>query len=162
MAERLKPSVLREPVHVLATGFGTGLSPWAPGTAGSLLALLPCWLIASFDAPSKLAIAVAAFAVGVWICGASAKRLGVHDHPAIVFDEIAAMLTIMLAVPARDIVELLIAFAFFRVFDIGKPWPIRDMDHRIGGGLGIMLDDQMAALYAAVCVIVTRHVIATI
>lgn len=162
MAERLKLGVLREPVHVLATGFGSGLSPWAPGTAGSLLALVPCWLIASFGWPSKLAIAVAAFAVGVWICGASARRLGVHDHPGIVFDEIAAMLTLMLAVPTRSVIELLVAFAFFRVFDIAKPWPIRDMDHRIGGGLGIMLDDQMAALYAAVCVIVTRLVIATI
>jgi len=162
MAERLRPSVLREPVHLLSTGLGSGLSPWAPGTAGSLLALLPCWLLASFDWPLKLAVAIAAFGVGVWICGASARRLGVHDHPAIVFDEIAAMLSIMLVVPARDVVELLFAFVFFRVFDIGKPWPIRDMDHRIGGGLGIMLDDQMAAVYAAVCIILTRHVIATI
>jgi phosphatidylglycerophosphatase A len=123
---------------------------------------VPCWFAAALGWPWKLAIACVLFAAGVWICDASARRLGVHDHPSIVFDEIAAMLTLMLAVPEPSVSELLAAFVFFRIFDIGKPWPIRDMDHRLEGGLGIMLDDQMAALYAAICVIVTRHVLATI
>jgi len=162
MAAPLPWRVLRDPVHLLSTGLGSGLSPWAPGTAGSVLALVPCWFAAPLPWQWKLGIAIVLFAAGVWICGASARRLGVHDHPGIVFDEIAAMLTLMLAVPERSVSALLIAFAFFRIFDIGKPWPIRDMDHRIEGGLGIMLDDQMAALYAAVCMIVTRHVLATI
>jgi phosphatidylglycerophosphatase A len=81
--------------------------------------------------------------------------LGVHDHPAIVFDEIAAMLLLVPLIPDGPL-WLCAAFVLFRFFDIVKPWPIRDVDHRMGGGLGIMLDDLMAALFAALCLQVVR------
>ncbi|MGD2166552.1 MAG: phosphatidylglycerophosphatase A [Gammaproteobacteria bacterium] len=149
--QRLSPRLLREPVHLVALGLGTGLSPWMPGTLGSALALIPCWYVAPLGWPLKLAIALAAFLAGVWLCRASSARLGVHDHPGIVFDEIAAMLTITVILP-QSWVWLGVAFVAFRIFDIWKPWPIRDLDHRMSGGLGIMLDDQMAALYAAICI----------
>jgi phosphatidylglycerophosphatase A len=154
--QRLKPGLLRDPVHLLALGLGTGLSPWMPGTLGSALALIPCWYVAPLPWPLKLAIAVAAFLVGIAICGASSRRLGAHDHPGIVFDEIAGMLTVTVILP-QSVASLAAAFVFFRLFDIWKPWPIRDLDHRLSGGLGIMLDDEMAALYAALCIGVIHY-----
>jgi phosphatidylglycerophosphatase A len=93
---------------------------------------------------------------GIFVCGQSAKRLGVHDHPAIVLDEIAAFLALALIVP-RNAVWFVSAFILFRFFDIAKPWPIREMDHSLGGGLGIMLDDLMAALFAAGCLWIVRY-----
>lgn len=154
--QRLSPRLLLQPVQILALGFGTGLSPWMPGTLGSALALIPCWYVAPLPWPVKLAVALIAFVVGIWLCRVSAERLGVHDHPGIVFDEIAAMLTITVILP-QSWAELALAFLFFRIFDIWKPWPIRELDHRLSGGLGIMLDDQMAALYAAMCISGIRY-----
>lgn len=142
---------LRDPVQLLALGFGAGLAPRAPGTAGSLLALLPAWLMLSWPPLPRAAAVAALFAAGVWICGASARRLGVHDHPSIVFDEIVGVLATSLVLTGRP-AWLLAVFALFRLFDIVKPWPVRDLDHRLQGGLGIMLDDLMAAVYAAACV----------
>jgi phosphatidylglycerophosphatase A len=148
--QRLAPRLLLDPVHLAALGLGTGLSPWMPGTLGSLLALLPCWYVAPLTWPVKLALAAAVFAAGTKICAISSRRLGVHDHPGIVLDEIAAMLTITIMLP-QSLSLLAMAFVLFRIFDIWKPWPIRDLDHRLSGGFGIMLDDQMAAVYAALC-----------
>jgi phosphatidylglycerophosphatase A len=158
VSAHISSEVLRDPVHLLATGFGAGLMPRAPGTAGSLLALVPCWLLLYLSWPWRLAIATAVVVAGVWIAGESARRLGQHDHPAIVLDEIAAMLALTLAVP-RNVYWLLGAFVLFRLFDITKPWPIRDLDHRIGGGLGIMLDDIVAAAFAAFCLFLTRYLL---
>ncbi len=150
MAQRLDPRLLADPVHLLALGFGTGLSPKAPGTAGTLLALPFTWLLIGAPLVPRLAIILAVVLAGIAICGASARRIGVHDHPGIVFDEIAAMLSLALVL-TPDLRLLAAAFLLFRFFDIVKPWPIRDLDHRLHGGLGIMLDDVLAALYAGVC-----------
>ena len=158
---RLGLRTLRDPVQLVALGFGTGLAPRAPGTAGSLLALLPAWWCFTLPMPWRVAIVVAVAALGVWICGASARRLGVHDHSAIVFDEIAGLLATSLATPARSVFWFALTFVLFRIFDIAKPWPIREVDHRMRGGAGIMLDDLMAAVYAAVCLMVTRALLPT-
>ncbi len=147
---RLSPSLLADPVHLLALGFGTGLSPKAPGTAGSLLAVPMLWLLSLAPMPWRVLVVAAAIGLGIWLCGASARKLGEHDHPGIVFDEIAAMLALSLALPP-GLPALACAFGLFRLFDILKPWPIRDLDHRLHGGLGIMLDDLMAAIYTSVC-----------
>lgn len=144
--------ILRDPVHLLATGFGIGLVPWAPGTAGSLLALAPVWLMFDLPLPWRVAVALAVVVLGVWVCGESARRLAVHDHPAIVLDEIAAMLLLALLLDAT-IPWLLAALVLFRLFDIAKPWPIRTVDRKVSGGLGIMLDDVLAAAYAAICLV---------
>ena len=156
MASRLSIKTLRDPYHFLAMGGGVGLAPRAPGTAGSVLALVPFWFVSAWTFPFKLAIGIVVFALVIWICGVSARRLGSKDDPAIVLDEIAAMLILMTVVP-EDWFQLLLALLFFRVFDIWKPWPIRDLDHRLSGGLGIMLDDLMAAVYAAACLMVIRY-----
>ena len=156
----LQLAVLRNPVHLLATGLGVGLSPYAPGTVGSLLALVPCFWIVGWPWQWQAALAAIVFVAGIFVCGSSAARLGAHDHPAIVLDEVAAMLMLMLVVPSPW-PWLVIAFVLFRFFDIVKPWPIREMDHRLSGGLGIMLDDQMAAVYTAICLIVAQRIVAT-
>jgi phosphatidylglycerophosphatase A len=95
---------------------------------------------------------LAVIGLGVWICGESARRLGKHDDQRIVLDEIAGVLLTSLGVGEKSFLTLALVFVFFRLFDIFKPWPIRDVDHSLGGGLGIMLDDLIAALYAAACV----------
>jgi len=141
--------VLSDPVHLLAFGFGTGLAPRAPGTFGSLPGILLAWLTHAVALEWRLSVALLLFLAGIWLCGESAKRLGIHDHPGIVWDEITGMYLTLLVVPPQ-IALWALAFGLFRLFDIWKPWPIRDLDHRLAGGLGIMLDDLVAALYAAI------------
>ncbi|HET7131326.1 MAG TPA: phosphatidylglycerophosphatase A [Gammaproteobacteria bacterium] len=153
---RLSFGLLRDPIHLVALGFGSGLVPRAPGTAGSLLALLPAWALFAVPLPWRVVAVAAVIAVGVWVCGASARRLGVHDHGGIVFDEIAGVLATALAAPSPSPFWLVLVFVLFRVFDIWKPWPIRQLDHSVGGGVGIMLDDLMAAVYAALSLTTVR------
>jgi phosphatidylglycerophosphatase A len=143
--------VLRDPVHLLAFGLGSGLLPVAPGTWGSLLAVAIFWLLPPVAQPLMWAILAAAFVAGCVICDTSARRLGVHDHGGIVLDEIVAML-LVLSITPRTPGWTVVAFLAFRLFDVSKPWPIREADHRIPGGLGIMLDDVLAAIYAALVV----------
>ena len=154
--------LLRRPVHLLALGFGAGLVPRAPGTIGSLVGLVPAWLLFLAPLPWRVLIVAGVFVAGVFICGASARALGRHDHPAIVFDEIAGILATALAITAPNLGWFALAFVFFRFFDILKPWPIRDVDHRLGGGLGIMLDDLMAAAFAAVCLVIVQNILPNI
>ena len=141
-------TVFTDPVHFLAFGFGTGLAPFAPGTFGSIPGVLLFWLTLDLGLYAQLAIALTLAVAGIWICGESARRIGVHDHGGIVWDEIVGMY-VTLFVATVSIQGFVIGFVLFRVMDIVKPWPIRDLDHRIHGGLGIMLDDLVAALYAA-------------
>lgn len=146
---KLSPRLLRDPIHFLALGFGAGLSPKAPGTVGTLVAVPLIMFIGSFGLQT-LAIATAIMCVsGVFICDMSAKKLGVHDHPGIVWDEFTGFAITMLAAPLNWY-WMLLGFALFRFFDIVKPWPIREADHSLKGGLGIMLDDVMAGVFSAI------------
>jgi len=145
---RLSPRLLRDPVHFFALGFGAGLAPRAPGTAGTLVGVLLDPLLRPLGLELRVLVVVLMFAFGVWICGESARRLGAHDHPAIVWDEIVGYLALMLVLPGGW-AWALAGFVVFRFFDIVKPWPIRQLDHGVGGGLGIMLDDVMAAVWGA-------------
>jgi phosphatidylglycerophosphatase A len=144
-----QPKLLREPVHFFALGFGSGLSPVAPGTFGTLAAVPIVLVLQHFGFWVHLGFAIAAMAIGIYICGESARRMGVHDHPGIVWDEIAGYTVTMLAAPPQW-VWLAVGFGLFRFFDIVKPWPIREADHSLSGGLGIMLDDIIAGVFAAV------------
>jgi len=150
--ENLARTVMTDPVHFLAFGFGTGLAPFAPGTFGSLPGILLFWLTMDYGLYVQLGVALTITAAGIWICGESARRIGVHDHGGIVWDEIVGMYITLFAAPV-SIVGWVLAFVLFRVMDIVKPWPIRDLDHRLGGGVGIMLDDLAAALYAAILLV---------
>jgi phosphatidylglycerophosphatase A len=153
-----RQKVLRDPVNFLAFGFGFGLSPFAPGTFGTLPGIAIAWLSLPLGLEARILIAGALIAAGIWLCGESARRMGVQDHPGIVWDEITGMYLVLLSVPA-EIVLWALAFLLFRLFDIWKPWPIRDLDHRLRGGAGIMLDDIAAALYAVVCLAFGRWLI---
>ena len=136
------------PAALVATGFGVGHLPWVPGSWGSLLALLCGWEIAATGGRVALAgAAVIAFVVGVWASARVAAARGLHDPRFIVIDEIAAQWLVLLATPL-DGRWYAAAFLLFRLFDILKPWPIRLIERRVAGGLGIMLDDVMAAIYA--------------
>jgi phosphatidylglycerophosphatase A len=153
---------LRDPFHFLAFGFGAGLAPKAPGTFGSAVGLVAAWWLLELPLVWRVAVVAAVIGLGIWICGESARRLGRHDDQRIVLDEIAGILLTSLAVVEKSVFAFALVFVFFRFFDILKPWPIRDVDHSLKGGFGIMLDDLIAALYAAVCVATIRVVLATI
>jgi phosphatidylglycerophosphatase A len=138
----------RNPRHLLAFGFGAGAVRRAPGTVGTLVAIPVYLLLQHLPFTAYAALLVAGFVAGIWLCGATARDLGVHDHPGIVWDEIIGfLLTMALAPPGWGWV--LAGFLLFRLFDIAKPWPIRWVDRRVSGGFGIMFDDVLAAVYAA-------------
>jgi phosphatidylglycerophosphatase A len=133
---------------VLGTWFGAGLLPLMPGTWGSLAALPCAWAISSLWGAAALAIATAIiFIVGCWAAGTIASTSGAADPGVIVIDEVAAQWLVLLPAPL-DPLAYAAAFLLFRLFDIWKPWPVRWVDRRVHGGLGIMLDDLLAAAYA--------------
>jgi len=142
----VKPS-LRDPCHLLALGCGAGLAPRAPGTAGTLVAV-PLYLALEPLATAWYSAVVAAlFLLGVWVCGRAAHDLGADDPGVIVWDEIVGYLATM-AVAPNGWPWMVAGFVLFRIFDILKPWPVSLADRRVHGGLGIMLDDLLAAGYA--------------
>jgi phosphatidylglycerophosphatase A len=137
---------LRNPVHFLALGFGSGLAPKMPGTFGTLAALPLIFVFTHYLSLSVyMSITLIASVIGIWICGKTAEDMGVHDDSSIVWDEVAGMLIALLAVPFTW-PNVLIAFLLFRFLDIVKPWPIGLLDKNLHGGLGIMLDDIAAGL----------------
>ena len=137
-----------DPAHLVALGFGAGLAPKAPGTVGTLVgfplhATLALWL----PSPWLVSLGLAAlFWLGVEWCGKTADDLGVHDHGAIVWDEVVAFALVLAWIPSGW-PWALAAFLLFRLFVIAMPWPIRHFDRFVGGGWGIMLDDLLAAGY---------------
>jgi phosphatidylglycerophosphatase A len=137
-------------VHLLAFGFGAGCSPKAPGTMGTLLAVGFYLPMSRLSLPVYALVLVGVVLLGIWLCGRAARDLGVHDHPGIVWDEIAGFLLTMFAAPTGWW-WIVLGFALFRLFDIWKPWPIGWLDRRVAGGWGIMLDDLVAGLFAALC-----------
>jgi len=139
--------LIKNPVHLLAFGFGSGLAPKAPGTFGTLAAIPFYFVIMSWSLPVYCGFLVLAFLLGVYLCDRSAKELGVHDHPGIVWDEMLGYWLVMLAAPAGWI-WMAVGFVLFRFFDIFKPWPIGWVDKKVSGGFGIMLDDVLAAVFA--------------
>ena len=145
--------ILRSPVLAAAFGFGTGLSPKAPGTVGTLLAIPLWWLSSGLGTIPYLMLAAIGFIVGLWVCGRAISILGQHDHPGIVIDEIVGYFTALVVVPV-DVRWLVLSFVLFRFFDIVKPWPIGWLDRRVGGGFGVMLDDLVAGLFTALVMLV--------
>lgn len=135
---------------LLATGFGSGFAPWAPGTAGSAVALVIWWFAL---APLDLYVAagcVAALSIaGIAVVGGACRRTGVDDDPRIVLDEWLGLWVALLGCP-KSVLPALGGFALFRFFDIVKPWPVSWADRQVGGGLGVVLDDLLAGGLAAV------------
>lgn len=144
---QLRAVALSTPSGFLAFGCGSGLSPRAPGTAGTAAAMLfaaplvvlPLWI--------SLPILLTAFLLGCYLCAEASRQLGVHDHGGIVWDEFVGIWLVLVFLPLSAS-WWLAAFVLFRLFDILKPWPIRWLDRHVHGGFGIMIDDVLAALYA--------------
>ncbi len=142
-------ALLRHPAGWIASGFGSGFSPFAPGTVGTAAALLPWLWLRTLPLPFyALAIAVA-FAIGVWASTWVVRRSGVQDPQVVVWDEFVGVWIALAAVPPGWI-WMLAGFALFRLFDIWKPWPVSWADEKLHGGLGVMLDDVFAGLYALI------------
>jgi phosphatidylglycerophosphatase A len=140
--------LIAHPAHFLALGFGSGLSPKAPGTMGTLAAFPLFWLL---QASPMYWVWVAVFLlVGIWACEVTGRALGVHDHGGMVWDEIVAFLMVLPFAPP-SLIGFVLAFALFRLFDIWKPFPIAWFDQRVPGGFGVMLDDVLAAGYSVLC-----------
>jgi len=135
--------------HLLATGFGSGLSPWMPGTMGSIAAI-PFWYLLNM-LPQDIYVLILLFGIciGVYLCHRTAKDMGVHDHGSIVWDEFIGMWITLMAIPVNSWQWVLAGFLVFRLFDIWKPWPIRWFDRNVHGGMGIMVDDIVAGIVSA-------------
>lgn len=148
--------VFSHPAHFIAFGFGVGLAPVAPGTFGTLVALpLHAWLAQRLSDATFVALLVGMFFVGVIACQITGRRLGVHDHGGMVWDEITAFLAVLFFVPATPLWQAF-AFLLFRLFDIVKPMPIRHFDRTWRNGMGVMFDDLIAAFYALICLAVWK------
>ncbi|HET7363154.1 MAG TPA: phosphatidylglycerophosphatase A [Burkholderiales bacterium] len=148
------------PAHAIALGFGAGLSPYAPGTVGTLLAWPLGWYAVTVMPAGLLAAAIAPlFALGVWACALTGRHLGVADHRAMVWDEIVAFLLVLAVVP-RALGWQAAAFLLFRFFDIAKPPPIRTLERRYHGGFGVMIDDLLAAGYTLLVLAAAKRLLA--
>ena len=147
------------PAHAIALGFGAGLSPVAPGTAGTLMSAVVGFGLCQVFPPLDVALlSIPLFILGVWACGVTGRDLGVHDHGSMVWDEIVAFLPLA-AFASGSLLTEAAAFGLFRLFDIWKPFPIRQLDARVKGGLGVMIDDVFAAFYVCVAYVVFMSVI---
>jgi phosphatidylglycerophosphatase A len=144
---------LRHPAALIATAFGVGLLPVAPGTWASLATLPLAWLLDHFAGRGSLVVAgIVIAAIGVWASQVYVAHHRVQDPGEIVVDEVAAQLLTLAAVPLTWF-SLIAGFLLFRLFDIVKPWPVSWADRKVKGGLGVMLDDLLAAGYAALCLV---------
>jgi len=140
-------AILTHPAGWIATGFGAGLSPVAPGTVGSAVALLPWLWLRELPTVACLGVIVAVFALGIWVSRVLVARLRAEDPGWIVVDEfVGQWLALVFAPPGW--IWLIVGFLLFRLFDVWKPWPVSWADRNVDGGLGVMLDDALAGLLA--------------
>ena len=140
--------LLQNPILMLGFGLGSGLSPKAPGTVGTLLGMLLFIPILLWSEIAAWIVLVIGLFTGSAICGRSSEYMDVHDHGGIVWDEFVGVWLVLLVLPVQSWEYWLAAFITFRVFDIWKPWPIKTVDEQVSGGFGIMLDDVLAAIYS--------------
>ncbi len=146
-ARPIPHTIWTNPIHFVACGFGVGLIPIMPGTFGTLLGVVLYLILVKLPLMLYIFSTVGLIAIGAWICGITNRDFGTTDHPAAVFDEIATFPLVMIGVP-NTWPYLLIGFGLFRLFDILKPPPINWIDRHVHGGIGVMLDDVLAALFS--------------
>jgi phosphatidylglycerophosphatase A len=143
-------ALLSTPAGWLACGFGSGLAPKAQGTFGSLAAILPWLLLRHLSLPLNLWVIAIGFFIGVWACDVAGRALGVDDHRSLVWDEFIGQWIALLPALMAPWWVVVVGFGLFRLFDVWKPWPIRWFDRHLKGGLGVMVDDVIAGVFAAV------------
>ncbi len=142
--------LLATPAGWLACGFGSGLTPVAQGTFGSLAAVLPWLLLRTLPMQLYVFAVLVAFVIGVWACGIAGRLVGVDDHRSIVWDEFVGLWIALIPALAAPWWSVVVGFALFRLFDVWKPWPISWLDRRLKGGVGVMVDDVVAGIFAAI------------
>jgi len=142
--------LLASPAGWLACGFGSGLTPKAQGTFGSLAAIIPWLFLRGLSLPAWLGVIAVAFALGVWACDVAGRILGVEDHRSLVWDEFVGLWITLLPALVAPWWAVVAGFALFRLFDVWKPWPIAWFDRRVKGGFGVMLDDMIAGIFAGI------------
>ena len=152
---------LKNPVHFLAVGFGSGLLKPAPGTWGTLAGLMLSILLWNITQSNLFFIflAVISFIFGCYLCQKTSNDLGVHDDGRIVWDEIVAIFLMFAFLPEYNLFTYILTFISFRVFDILKPYPIRYFDEKLESGLGIMVDDILAAIFALISLYIIYWII---
>lgn len=143
-------ALLSTPAGWLACGFGSGLAPVAQGTFGSLAAILPWLLLRQLSPPLNVLVIVIGFAIGVWACDVAGRALGVDDHRSLVWDEFIGQWIALLPALLAPWWAVVLGFGLFRLFDVWKPWPIRYLDQHLKGGFGVMVDDVIAGVFAAI------------
>ncbi len=153
---KVPSSSFKNPIHFLAIGLGSGAAPKAPGTFGTVMAVLLYWPLSQLPLFPYCAVVLVAAIVGVYICGKTSKDWQVHDHGGIVWDEFVGYWITMIAIPVTWYWALL-GFVLFRIFDIWKPWPISWLDKKVHGGLGIMIDDVVAGVFSWVILFGVVH-----
>ncbi|WMY94955.1 MAG: phosphatidylglycerophosphatase A [Arsenophonus sp.] len=153
-------STIFHPLYLFGMGFGSGLSPIAPGTTGSLVAI-PFWLLMYWLLPIWWCffIIVFCFFIGITICQKISDDIKVYDHSSIVLDEFIGMWLTLMSINTINIYWVLMAFIIFRFFDILKPWPIIWFHKKILGGFGIMLDDVIAAFFSVITLLSIQYFI---
>jgi phosphatidylglycerophosphatase A len=142
--------LLASPAGWIACGFGSGLTPKAQGTFGSLAAILPWLLLRTLSVPAWVGVIALAFALGVWVCHIAGRIIGVDDHRSLVWDEFVGLWITLLPALVAPWWAVVAGFVLFRLFDVWKPWPIAWFDHRVKGGFGVMLDDVIAGIFAGI------------
>ena len=146
--------LVAHPAHFIALGFGVGLAPRAPGTFGTLLGWAMFLVMYEWLSPLVIAyLAIPLFFLGIWACDVTGRHLGVQDHGSMVWDEVVAFLPLA-ALASTSLLSEAVAFGLFRLFDIWKPFPIRELERRVKGGLGVMIDDVFAAFYAYIVFVI--------
>jgi phosphatidylglycerophosphatase A len=157
LTDTQRRALLASPAGWLACGFGSGLAPVAQGTFGSLAAILPWLLLRQLSLPLNILVIVLGFAIGVWACDIAGRALGVDDHRSLVWDEFVGQWIALVPALLAPWWAVIAGFALFRLFDVWKPWPIRWLDRHLKGGLGVMVDDVAAGVFAAVVLLALLH-----
>ena len=149
---------LKNPAHLIAFGFGAGLSPKAPGTMGTLLGFPLFLALSSFLPAVQMSILVVLFLIGIWLCDVTGKAIGEADHSGIVVDEFVCFAMVLVFTPS-DPYWMIAAFAVFRFFDIVKIWPASWIDNNLKNGFGVMADDLIAAMFSILLILVSRYLL---
>ena len=157
LTDAQRRALLSSPAGWLACGFGSGLAPVAQGTFGSLAAILPWLLLRQLSLQVNLLVIAIGFAIGVWACDVAGRALGVDDHRSLVWDEFIGQWIALLPALLAPWWAVIAGFALFRLFDVWKPWPIRWLDRHLKGGMGVMVDDVVAGLFAAILLWLVLH-----
>ncbi len=143
-------ALLARPAGWIACGFGSGLAPWAQGTFGSIAAVLPWLILRELPIMAYLLVLLLAFVIGCWACDVASRAIGVSDHRSLVWDEFVGLWIALIPAMLAPWWAIVAGFALFRLFDVWKPWPIRWLDRHLKGGVGVMVDDVVAGVFAAV------------